>query len=167
MEKERSSHFLHVVFLYFTFFRKRQSHIIIHIFFLQLKIYNIIIYYYNSYNMRWTYWKGIVYLQLNNIHGFEDMLLDWKTRRLNRPHVIPTITDSSHFSVQYLMFTCGSAVIVLFSTVGKMLVRSTALLSRLLYLSAKTRIWKIYKFCCEGRTFENQLEFSVLALDLI
>lgn len=139
MEKERSSHFIHVVFLYFTFFRKRQSHIIIHIFFLQLKIYNIIIYYYNSY-MRWTYWKGIVYLQLNNIHGFEDMLLDWKTRRLNRPHVIPTITDSSHFSVQYLMFTSGSAVIVLFSTVGKMLVRSTALLSRLLYLSAKTKI---------------------------
>lgn len=147
--------------------KDNQSHIIIHIFFLQLKIYNIIIYYYNSYNMRWTYWKGIVYLQLNNIHGFEDMLLDWKTRRLNRPHVIPTITDSSHFSVQYLMFTCGSAVIVLFSTVGKMLVRSTALLSRLLYLSAKTKIWKIYKFCCEGRTFENQLTFSVLALDLI
>lgn len=147
--------------------KDNQSHIIIHIFFLQLKIYNIIIYYYNSYNMRWTYWKGIVYLPLNNIHGFEDMLLDWKTRRLNRPHVIPTITDSSHFSVQYLMFTCGSAVIVLFSTVGKMLVRSTALLSRLLYLSAKTKIWKIYKFCCEGRTFENQLTFSVLALDLI
>ncbi len=53
VRKEKSSDFVYIFNISHSSEKDNRSHIIIHvIFFLQFKIYNIIIYYYNSYNMR-------------------------------------------------------------------------------------------------------------------
>lgn len=79
-------------------------------FFLQFKIYNIIIYYYNSYNMTWKYLKkkaSFIFIKTISM-ALKIMILDRKIRGLKGPQVIPTIADTSQFQCTILhMFTVG------------------------------------------------------------